>query len=376
MIVEHRDLAADEPRKRNVSKRRLLAYKLALLFACNLLVALVVALATFEGGVWTSPRGFGRTFLISVVYANCLGPLLFLTLSGFTPKLIPRGSITSWLVLTLIILCVSIAGCMLAGLVLVAVKLIPTTSYWFYFNSSLALAIALSVICGAAMLLGGNLKAKFEETRAELEKKSLETERARKLASEARLASLESRIHPHFLFNTLNSISSLIQESPQQAELMVSRLASLLRFSLDFSHRKTVPLRQEMKTVIDFLEIEKARFGERLKYSIDIPSQLELIEVPPLALQTLVENSVKYVVSQSGGGEIDIAVRAVDGRAYLTVSDTGPGFTPDKIATGHGLDNLRERLAALYPSSGSLEVQNEHHKTVVTVSLPFEEAYL
>src|SRR5205823_3935058 len=124
-----------------------------------------------------------------------------------------------------------------------------------------------------------------------------ERERALKLATEARLSSLESRIHPHFLFNTLNSISSLIQEDPVRAERLIERMAALLRFSLDSTNAGLVPLYQEMKIVRDYLEIERARFGDRLGFEVNIPAEFDRFEVPPLAIQTLVENSVKYAVS-------------------------------------------------------------------------------
>src|SRR5262249_8293100 len=137
----------------------------------------------------------------------------------------------------------------------------------------------------------------YEGIRSELEQKQLEEERARKLAAEAQLSSLAAQVHPHFLFNTLNSISSLIPEDPKQAEDMVGKLAALLRFSLDANRQRLVPLRQELKIVADYLKIEKARFGKRLRYSIEAPSELEALEVPPLSLQTLVENSVKFAVA-------------------------------------------------------------------------------
>src|SRR5437764_15089871 len=99
--------------------------------------------------------------------------------------------------------------------------------------------------------------------------RQLEEASARKLATEARLSSLESRIHPHFLFNTLNSISSLIREDPVRAERTVERLAALLRYSLDVNARGLAPLRHELKIVRDYLEIEHTRFGERLRYSVE-----------------------------------------------------------------------------------------------------------
>ena len=104
-------------------------------------------------------------------------------------------------------------------------------------------------------------------------------------ATRARLSSLESRLHPHFLFNTLNSISALIPENPEAAERMTERLAALLRFSLDSTDRPTVPLEQELKIATDYLEIEKTRFGSRLNYSIDVPPEVLGAEVPPFSLQ-------------------------------------------------------------------------------------------
>src|SRR5205814_9509341 len=113
----------------------------------------------------------------------------------------------------------------------------------------------------------------------------------------AQLTSLESRVQPHFLFNTLNSISALIREDPRAAERMVERLAALLRDSLEMNRTRLVPLSRELRIVQDYLEIEKTRYGDRLRYSIDVAADLDDPEVPPFCLQPLVENRVKHVVS-------------------------------------------------------------------------------
>src|SRR5205814_9913550 len=107
--------------------------------------------------------------------------------------------------------------------------------------------------------------------------------------AQARLSSLESRLRPHFLFNTLNSIMALIPEDAEAAERMTARLAALLRYSLDTTEHRTVSLEQEVKVATEYLEIEKARFGERLNYLIDVPHELLRKEIPPFSLQTLVE---------------------------------------------------------------------------------------
>ena len=130
----------------------------------------------------------------------------------------------------------------------------------------------------------------------------------RKLAAEAQVASLTSRVQPHFLFNTLNSISALIRDDPKQAEQTIERLASLLRSSLD--QTETVPLEQEIKLVRDYLEIQKTRLGERLHFEVAVEPGIQAT-VPPFSVQTLVENSVKHVAGRRQEGvNLQIQARA------------------------------------------------------------------
>jgi LytS/YehU family sensor histidine kinase len=184
--------------------------------------------------------------------------------------------------------------------------------------------------------------------------------------AQARLASLESRLRPHFLFNTLNSIVALIPEDPASAERVTVKLADLLRYSLDSADRRTVSLEQELKVTIDYLEIEKTRFGSRLHYSIDVPPDLRSTQVPPFCLQTLVENSVKY-----GGGEIRVQASNGAGKLILTVWDSGDGFHAKyKEIPGHGLHDLRQRLAALWGSNAALDYPQQTSGAAVQVSIP------
>src|SRR5262245_28823970 len=250
----------------------------------------------------------------------------------------------------------------------------PRELYWTYYRSTLVVAIAISLIIGITKYLYEGLKHRLRVTTRQLQLKELEEERSRKLAVEARLSSLESRIHPHFLFNTLNSISSLIQEDPQLAERLLERLAALLRFSLDSNQTSTVPLSCEVKIVKDYLEIEKARFGDKLRYSIEIPPELENVAVPPLSVQTLVENSLKHVVAaRREGGQVQITARLVGERVQIEVLDDGSGFTIDSIKAGHGLDNLQARLAALFDDRATVDLSTVNHGTSVKISLPHHE---
>jgi two-component system, LytTR family, sensor histidine kinase AlgZ len=190
--------------------------------------------------------------------------------------------------------------------------------------------------------------------------------RAQYETAQARLSSLESRLRPHFLFNTLNSIMALIPEDPKAAERVTERLAALLRYSLDSTGYSTVPLEQEVKVATDYLEIEKTRFGDRLHYSIDVPSYLLQEEVPPFSLQTLIENSVKY-----GGGEIRVSASNGNGRLLLRVWDSGDGFPENaNLPPGHGLRNLKERLDALWGSNAAVEFPRNDVGTTVQISLP------
>jgi two-component system, LytTR family, sensor histidine kinase AlgZ len=201
-------------------------------------------------------------------------------------------------------------------------------------------------------------RQRLKTTTLELKTRELERERADKLATEARLSSLESRVHPHFLFNALNSISSLIREDPARAERLIERMASLLRYTLDAHRMGVVSLRQELKIVSDYVEIEQARFGSRLRFLVDCPPELTEYELPAMSVQTLVENSVKFAVSlRREGASVTVGAARTGDVLRVTVSDDGPGFTPADILTGHGLDLLQSRLEMLFGSSAGLEFE-------------------
>jgi LytS/YehU family sensor histidine kinase len=155
---------------------------------------------------------------------------------------------------------------------------------------------------------------------------------------------------------------------------MVERLAALLRFSLDAHQHPTIPLRDELKLVSDYLQIEKARFGKRLSYELAVPEELNAAAVPPFTLQTLVENSIKHAVAtHRKGGALAVKAFAASDTLHLTVSDDGPGFVGEAILAGHGLDNLQGRLTALYGAQGTLAIESNQQQTTVQVSLPLAQ---
>jgi LytS/YehU family sensor histidine kinase len=191
------------------------------------------------------------------------------------------------------------------------------------------------------------------------------------MALEARLATLQSRLHPHFLFNTLNAISALIHDDPDRAERTVERLAALLRFSLDATQEAVIPLGDELKIVGDYLEIEHTRLGDRLSYAVKTHPAVTACAVPPLAVQTLVENSIKHAIApRPDGGHVCVEACPAGDRLLVSVWDDGPGFQAADIRPGHGLDNLQARLAARFGATARLSIERHAGRTLVSVSLP------
>ncbi len=169
----------------------------------------------------------------------------------------------------------------------------------------------------------------------------------------AQLTALQSRLHPHFLFNSLNTIACLISEDPVAAERVVERLAELLRYSLQDAGKQTVPLRDELSIVSAYLSVQSARFGPRLRYELVCPSELHAASVPPLSLLSIVENAVLHgAIKQRGGGSVVVRAEVVDSALRLSVQDDGPGVGGSAHqGNGLALGELRERLRILYPSA-------------------------
>lgn len=173
-------------------------------------------------------------------------------------------------------------------------------------------------------------------------------------ATSAQLTMLRYQLNPHFLFNTLNSISTLVLlKQTEQANAMLSRLSSFLRFTLINEAAAKVPLTQEIETLKLYLDIEKMRFEERLRTFFVIEPAVENALVPSLLLQPLVENAIKYAVTpKEEGADISVSAQLVGQRVRIVVSDTGPGLQPGQqdhsLSTGVGMANTRERLAQAY----------------------------
>ncbi|HEY4247447.1 MAG TPA: histidine kinase [Lacunisphaera sp.] len=182
------------------------------------------------------------------------------------------------------------------------------------------------------------------------------------LLSRSRAANLRMQLQPHFLFNALNALSTLVHSSPLQADEMIGSLSELLRRALHDSDRSEVSLREELEVMDLYLDIQKIRFGERLVIEQDIPTDLLDAAVPGLLLQPLVENSVKHALERRNH-PLRIAVKATreNSNLILTVSDDGPGLANPNTALkeGIGIGNTRARLAVLYPDRHAFSAGNQ-----------------
>jgi sensor histidine kinase YesM len=317
----------------------------------------------------------GATQMVGAfVYSVMIGLPSIALLTSISIRLTDRFPRLVLVMRGLILVCTATAGTFAGALAMQLLGILPSNEYWIEVKSSLPFSVLISLIFGLSISTYETQRYKLQAAMLELRTRQVEQERAYKLLAEARLSSLESRIHPHFLFNTLNSIAALIPSDPQRAEDTVGKLASLLRFSLNAHHSGLVLLSQELKIVRDYLEIERTRFGQRLRYEIAVPGALGDVKVPPLALQSLVENAVKHVVAQRTQGAAIQVVGSIDnGNIRLEVIDDGPGFSLGAITPEHGLGNLAARIELLFGSAGKLEVTRAGDRCAVSLSFPAGE---
>jgi two-component system, LytTR family, sensor kinase len=220
--------------------------------------------------------------------------------------------------------------------------------FGFYIDLIIALLIVIAV---HALLYYQNFRA------SELEQSSLKTQLA-----QAQLRALKMQLHPHFLFNTLHSISSLVLEDPAKANSMIARLGDFLRLTLENSDQQLVSLKQETEFLRCYLEIEQVRFGDRLTVALELEPQTLAVQVPHLILQPVVENAIQHAIApRATRGHINIEAKRLNNLLRLEIRDNGPGIaTNDALlgTEGVGLSNVRARLHQIYGSDFRFELRN------------------
>lgn len=229
-----------------------------------------------------------------------------------------------------------------------------TMPFWTMLPARFAGTLASSGVLFLLLVLAATTVRHHEETRARLQR---EAELNAELA-QARLRGLEMQLHPHFLFNTLHTVSALMAEDVSAARRVLTRLGDLLRESLSPTASHEVSLAEELAFVQKYLDIERVRFRDRLRILIDVDPLLEDARVPRLLLQPLVENALRYAIApRSGPGTIWIRAFREGNDAHVEVEDDGPGIAASAVrGEGVGLTNTRARLQQLYGDSARLEL--------------------
>jgi two-component system, LytTR family, sensor histidine kinase AlgZ len=228
----------------------------------------------------------------------------------------------------------------------------------------------VAMLVGMSQQAMGDLRTSLDDTRRQLQERELREAHLVQAKTEAELAALRSRIDPHFLFNTLNSIAALIREDPDRAEAATVQLSSLFRYALQAHRQSVVELAEEVEIARRYLDIERLRLGDRLNVEIDVDPGLEHQEVPALFLQPLVENAVKHGIAPSvGGGTVRVRGWRDGTRTLLSVANTGHG-AGDHAGTGEGLENVRRRLQAIYGERATVTLDTTGAWTETLVTLP------
>ena len=232
--------------------------------------------------------------------------------------------------------------------------------------------VLMSIVVSAIVYRHYANKAALAEAQAEQARERTRSTELERQAVTSKLKALQAQIEPHFLFNTLANVVSLIDTEPAQARRMLERLIELLRSSLAASRADRATLGQEAALLAAYLDILKVRMGDRLDYALDIPSELSSAHLPPLTLQPLVENAIRHGLEPKvDGGTVRVRAHAREDRLVVEVEDDGQGFEP-KAGAGVGLDNVRERLASQYGDGARLVIEEARPGTRVRLTLPLE----
>ena len=224
--------------------------------------------------------------------------------------------------------------------------------FWSQPSSIVYMFLGVTVVCG----MWSTLYIGLTSVRRTRENKRIEMQMQLAL-SNAELRALEAQINPHFLFNCLNSIRGMIGEDPAQAQDMITRLASILRYSLQRDRQRLTPLAGEMEVVSDYLALEAIRFDDRLRVRVEVDEAARASSIPPMLLQTLVENAIKHGIEEvAGGGDVLIRARVESGSLRVEVENPGTLNAPNVDSMRIGLANARERLRILYGERASLQL--------------------
>lgn len=240
---------------------------------------------------------------------------------------------------------------------------------WREFVFSTCIAVAIGWVLWEATE-ASRLREVARRERAELETAAARSDKER---ASAELKTLRAQVEPHFLYNTLSNVVSLIDREPATAKHMTERLIGYLRHTLDASRRDNASVGDELAIIADYLEILRLRMGDRLAFSIEASDEVRALPLSPMLLQPLVENAIKHGLEPKiDGGRVTVSAAVDAGVLRIRVEDSGLGFgvATDTAGSGSGLANVRARLKALYGDAATLTIEQPAEGTRICISLP------
>jgi len=242
-------------------------------------------------------------------------------------------------------------------------------------DQSHVLFVASNIFLSALILASYTIIFIYRKLHWDWEKKIYEIESLKRLHTEAKYAALQSKVNPHFLFNTLNTILDLVPKSPKKVESIILSLSDIYRRMLGLPDDSLISIREEVDLVRQYLDVEKVRLNERLTYHIAVDDNLFGIEIPPLVIQTLVENAIKHgIAPKKEGGWIEITITQDNGRVCICVDDNGIGIKSTPRETGFGLTGTRKRLDLCYNGKATLQIDDRKEGgTTVRIIIPHED---
>jgi sensor histidine kinase YesM len=207
-----------------------------------------------------------------------------------------------------------------------------------------------------------------------LEQKIIENQKIKHLQTQTQLMALQSKINPHFLFNTLNTMLGLVYKSPDKVESMILNLSDIYRKVLRLPENETITLKEETDLIREYLEIEKIRMGNRLDFVISLDPTLEDFKIPPLLLEPIVENAVIHGISpKPEGGTIHIEIKKEKNMVSVQIMDNGIGFEHNQPTVGFGLQSIRERLQLIFKEKANFKLKAPSSGgTCVFLELPYD----
>lgn len=319
---------------------------LRILLVNQILAALlIIAFALIYG-----PRSLPNLWMPVFVFTQTVGGCVGLLFAGLNASGIYHGAPRTAQALAR-------AGAVLVGTAVgigIGFLVIKAVRPGIRFNSSAMLttggfALLIASVMAALNILLGRLKASIEQ-------KAIELQKLRELETQTRLTSLQGKVNPHFLFNTLNTMLNLVHTSPDAVEDLILRLSELYRSVLKLPETGTITLDEELDLVRRYLEIEQIRLGARLTFGLDMDPEVAEVRIPPLLVEPLAENAVKHGIGpKPEGGHIRIRAHIEGAFLRVVVEDDGAGSSAVKSGEGFGLYSIRERLRLLYGETARLD---------------------